>query len=74
MIEPSDNLEQESAMVKVAPYPDVVCFPCGQQYGRGRRAGALATAYEGTCGICGRQTVVTEPRDFGHLRQWPVTP
>ena len=57
---------------KSPPYPDWICFPCGQAYGRGGPDGHIATWHEGTCDICGQSASVTEPRDFGHLREWPL--
>jgi hypothetical protein len=47
-------------------YPAWVCSSCGAKYGR-RRCG-IATWHGGTCGICGIEARVTEPRDFGHLK------
>ena len=47
-------------------YPAWVCAPCGHKYGR-RKCG-VATWHEDDCGVCGKRAVVTEPRDFGHLR------
>ena len=49
-------------------YPGVVCFPCGNTYGRGIKEGSVCACYPGTCGVCGKATIVTEPRDFGHLK------
>jgi hypothetical protein len=48
------------------PYPEWVCNPCGRKYGNGPVA--LATWHQDVCGICGELTGVTEPRDFGHLK------
>jgi hypothetical protein len=28
----------------------------------------MATWHEGECGVCGLASMVTEPRDFGHLK------
>lgn len=47
-------------------YPAFVCSLCGAKYGR-RRCGP-ASWHVGTCGICGINASVTEPRDFGHLQ------
>jgi hypothetical protein len=49
-----------------AEYPTWVCLDCGLKYGW--HDAGVATWHEDTCGICGRVTGVTEPRDFGHLR------
>jgi hypothetical protein len=51
-------------------YPKWICGTCGETYGT--HAVGVATWHEGTCGICGRVTGVTEPRDYGHLREWPL--
>lgn len=48
-------------------YPSWVCTPCGIKYGKGGGNG-ISTFHNGTCGICGSDAAVTEPRDFGHLR------
>lgn len=47
-------------------YPSVICAPCGKIWGR--RECGMATWHIAKCGICGDATSVTEPRDFGHLR------
>lgn len=47
------------------PYPAWVCSDCGKKYGR--RIPSLATYHIGVCGVCSKETMVTEPRDFGHL-------
>lgn len=47
-------------------YPDVICSDCGKKYGK--RSCGIATWYLDNCGVCGKYTSVTEPRDFGHLQ------
>lgn len=48
-------------------YPAWVCVRCGNKYGR--RSAGVCTYHLDTCGVCGEKwTMVTEPRDFGHLR------
>lgn len=47
-------------------YPAWICGSCGIRYGK--RPCGKATWHLDTCQICGKYTVVTEPRDFGHLR------
>lgn len=49
------------------PYPQWICSPCGERYGK--RACGIATFHAGKCDICGCETFVTEPRDFGHLKE-----
>lgn len=46
--------------------PEWVCGDCGDEYGH--REHGLATWHPDTCGVCGKYTVVTEPRDYGYLR------
>jgi len=48
-------------------YPDWICGPCGAKHGR-RDANPHATWHPDTCNVCGEQTMVTEPRDYGHLK------
>jgi hypothetical protein len=57
---------------KGKPYPDWICRPCGFAYGRFPHTYRVSTYHQDTCGICGEFTTCTEPRDFGHLRQWPL--
>ena len=57
---------------KGKPYPDWICRPCGFAYGRFPSEDRISCWHEDTCGICGEVTSCTEPRDFGHLRQWPL--
>lgn len=54
------------------PYPDWICLSCGQTYGHGMPDGHVATWHRGECEICHEKTSVTEPRDFRHLRKWPL--
>jgi hypothetical protein len=56
------------------PYPDWICRICGSAHGIGMPAGHVSTWHIGPCGICGQFTSVTEPRDYGHLREWPLSP
>lgn len=51
--------------VEKPEYPVWVCFDCGKLYGR-HEAG-ICTVHMGTCGVCGENKAVTEPRDFGYL-------
>lgn len=47
--------------------PEWVCMQCGSKYGR--RLPKLATWHTDICPICKRRTAVTEPRDFGYLKE-----
>ena len=60
------NYEKDNAMsMKRKPYPLWVCSNCGEKYGR--RIPTCATWHVDKCGVCGKETMVTQPRDFGHL-------
>ncbi len=48
-------------------YPEWICADCGAKHGN--RTQGVATWHEGTCGICGEKKPVTEPRDYGHLKE-----
>ena len=54
------------ATAKKKPYPQWICSDCGNKYGR-RKCG-IATWHNNTCDVCGEEKAVTEPRDFGHLK------
>lgn len=47
-------------------YPAWICRDCGQKHGR--RAAGICTVHVGECDICGAAEMVTEPRDYGHLK------
>ncbi len=53
-------------------YPDWICQSCGETYGKGMPEGHLATWHQNECGLCNDYTAVTEPRDFKHLKKWPL--
>lgn len=56
-----------------APYPDWICKTCGCFYGNRPSGNPYgATWHKDKCDVCGEVTEVTEPRDFGHLREWPI--
>lgn len=42
-------------------YPSEICSDCGRKYGRVKQF-HCATFYLGTCGWCGQEAIVTEPR------------
>jgi len=44
-----------------------VCVKCGRKYGECVKD-HIATFHVGKCDVCGSKTSVTEPRDFGYLR------
>lgn len=50
-------------------YPDWICSECGKLHGKRPEGNPYgATYHQGTCGVCKKEKEVTEPRDFGHLR------
>jgi len=56
----------QQAMDAAQRYPMWICSSCGEKYGN--RPFGVSTWHEDTCGICGKVTGVTEPRDFGGLK------
>ena len=53
-------------VVKQRDYPVWVCYPCGDRHGF-KKCG-VSTWHDDECGVCGEFASVTEPRDFGHLK------
>lgn len=56
--------------------PNWVCRECGHQWGlwwqEGQYRGPIrhcATLHEGKCDVCGNKKSVTEPRDYGYLKE-----
>lgn len=50
-------------------YPIWICRECGDKYGQ--RPVGIASWHVNNCGVCGKRSWVTEPRDYGHLRdEW----
>lgn len=47
-------------------YPQWICSACGIKHGKSECG--LSTWHQDTCGVCKKETQVTEPRDFGHLK------
>jgi hypothetical protein len=51
-------------------YPDWICGSCGRVHGKRPEGNPYGATYHiGKCGICGEECEVTEPRDFGHLKE-----
>ncbi len=46
--------------------PDWVCNDCGKKYGRGPIF-VVSSYHMSICGVCSKEVMVTEPRDFGYL-------
>jgi hypothetical protein len=47
-------------------YPQWICHECGVKYGK--KECGVATWHQGKCDVCGKEKMVTEPRDYGHLK------
>ena len=51
--------------------PAWVCADCGTYYAKRIIPSELSTWHVEPFGVCGVETMVTEPRDFGYLRpEW----
>lgn len=57
-------------MNKLKPYPIWVCCKCAYKAGAYKSATFsephISTFHTGICDVCGEETEVTEPRDFGY--------
>ena len=62
LVETGRNITREEG------YPNTVCSSCGAKFGNNPRP-SFTTWYFGLCDICGCWDSVTQPRDFGHLRE-----
>ena len=47
-------------------YPAWICSDCGDKWGR--KECGISTWHEDKCDMCGYVSLVTEPRDYGHLK------
>ena len=47
-------------------YPSWVCAKCGLKHGN--HPASVSTWHINKCDVCGESLPVTEPRDFGHLK------
>lgn len=49
--------------------PDYVCYRCAQKYGHKLPMACIQfTWFKDECGVCGRETGVTSPRNFRYLK------
>ncbi len=51
---------------KLKPYPCWVCLRCGSEARTVKWRPGLSTWHNGKCQVCGRDSGVTQPRDFGY--------
>lgn len=49
-------------------YPNWICHSCGVKHGNGKQS-SISCWHNGKCDICKRETAVTEPRDYGHMKE-----
>jgi hypothetical protein len=60
----------EAIFKKKKKYPDWICNSCGSLYGKRPDGNPYGATYHlDACDICGEEREVTEPRDFGHLKE-----
>jgi hypothetical protein len=64
-----DRYRRNYEAIFLKPYPDWICDECGRLHGKRPEGNPYGATYHfGTCDLCGHSTDVTEPRDWGHLR------
>ncbi len=51
-------------------YPNWICQDCALINGGRLIKNHIATFHTGYCDICKRKRVITEPRDYGHLKDF----
>lgn len=52
-------------LLKLLKEAYAVCHPCGVEYGI--CSSGSSTMWNGNCDVCGKQTTITEARDYGYL-------
>jgi len=58
--------KEKSKMSGNRPYPSSVCYDCAMKAGGKTDATSTSTMHRGTCGVCHKPAIVTEPRDYGY--------
>jgi hypothetical protein len=61
---------KKASTTQARPYPGWVCQDCALAHGGRIIPNHVATYHTDTCDACGQEKSVTEPRDYGHLRNW----
>ena len=59
-------------VMKNKVYPIWSCWGCGVEHGT--KKNFVASWHYGKCDVCGKNNNVTEPRDFGHFKNWFAKP
>ena len=64
----------EQPLIRQKKYPEWICLDCGLKYCNRTNLHSKATFHFNKCGCCGSDNIpCTEPRDFGHLKSWPLS-
>ena len=61
--------EIDKRFLVMEDYPDWSCQPCGDKHGSPQKR-AISSWHYGRCDVCGKNASVTQPRDFGHFKNW----
>jgi hypothetical protein len=62
----------EQPLIRQRKMPEWICHECGIRYCNGSTK-RYATYHIDTCQCCGAEEIpCTEPRDYGHFKQWPL--
>lgn len=57
---------RKGVFIKEDNYPKWNCRECAIKYGGKYPPGHISSWHQGTCGVCGEEKSVTEPRDYGY--------
>ena len=67
MTKPKDDGRDFGTSDCSSSYPEWICYDCGEKYGR-QSIGFHAKGRNGECEICGISKTVTEPHNYGWLK------
>jgi len=61
------TLKEKKALLKRLEQAGTSCKDCGRTYGV--YSVGCSSSWNGKCGICGEDKIVTETRDYGYMRK-----
>ncbi len=61
------NLKEKKSLLKKLEQAGTSCKDCGVKFGT--YSVGCSSSWNGKCGICGEDKIVTETRDYGYMRK-----